>query len=93
MNAQSIFFQLPNLKKKLFGRSKWLLPTSPGDKNAQSRSSVALHAVTHSMRQRLQNVIKSKQNRKKKQRGKGKLVTEIMNTCTRESNKRLLEIS
>ena len=56
----------------MFGRSKWLLRTSPGDKNAQSRSSVALHAVTHSMWQRLQNVIKRKQNRKKKAKGEGK---------------------
>ena len=42
----------------------------PGDKKAQNKSSVALHAVSHSMPQRLQNVIKKM------------LVTEILNTCT-----------
>ena len=56
----------------------------PGDEKAQNRSSVALHAVSYSASQTLQNVIKNKG---------GMLVTEILNTCTRWSNKRLLEIS
>ena len=58
----------------------------PGDEKAQNRSSVALHALSYSMSQTVQNVIK------KKKQG-GMLVTEILNTCTRWSNKRLPEIS
>ena len=71
------FFQLPKLKKCCSGGgggSKWRSgPCVPGDIQAQNRSPVALHAVSHSMSQRLQNVIKKG----------GKLVTEILNTCTR----------
>ena len=43
-----------------------------------------LHDISHSMPQRLQNVIKNKW---------GMPVTEVLNTCTRKSNKHLLEIS
>ena len=42
-----IFFQLPG-------------SCAPGDKKAQSGSSVGLHAVSHFIQQRLQNVIKNK---------------------------------
>ena len=41
---------------------------APGDKKAQNGSSVGLHAVSHTMPQRLQNVIKKKKN-KSKQKG------------------------
>ena len=40
---------------------KWL--RVPGDKKAQNRLYVAPHAVSHSMPQRPQNVIKKKQRR------------------------------
>ena len=45
------FFQLPNLKKiyRLWDRSD---PGMPGDKKAKNRSSMALHALSHSMEQR-----------------------------------------
>ena len=43
-----------------------------------------LHDISHSMPQRLQNVIKNKW---------GMPVTEVLNTCTRKSNKHLLKIS
>ena len=43
-----------------------------------------LHDISHSMPQRLQNVIKNKW---------GMPVTEVLNTCTRKSNKHLLEFS
>ena len=61
MNAQSTFFQLPKVKKCCLGGSKWRSGSCvPGDKKAQNRSSVTLHAVSHSMPQRLQNVTKNK---------------------------------
>ena len=40
----------------LFGG--WTGSCAPGDKTAQNGSSVGLHAVSHTMLQRLQNVIK-----------------------------------
>ena len=43
-----------------------------------------LHDISHSMPQRLQNVIKNKW---------GMPVTEVLNTCTRKNNKHLLEFS
>ena len=43
-----------------------------------------LHDISHSMPQRLQNVIKNKW---------GMPVTAVLNTCTRKGNKHLLEIS
>ena len=43
-----------------------------------------LHDISHSMPQRLQNVIKNKW---------GMPVTEILNTCTRKSNKHVLKFS
>ena len=52
---------------------------APGDKKAQNGSSVGLHAVSHTMPQRLQNVIKKKTKQKKK----GMSVTEILNICSR----------
>ena len=58
------FFQLPKLKKCCLGGSKWRSgPWIPVVKKAQKRLSMALHNVSHSMPQQLQNVIK-------KQRGK-----------------------
>ena len=44
------FFQLPN---RLWDRSD---PGMPGDKKAKNRSSMALHALSHSMEQRQQSV-------------------------------------
>ena len=59
------FFQLPKLKNVVGGGGveveKWL--RVPGDKKAQNRLYVAPHAVSHSMPQRPQNVIKKKQRR------------------------------
>ena len=73
MNA---FFSYLNLKKKLFGGggrgSKWRSACQV--KKAQNRSSMALHAVSHSMPQRRQSGIK-KQG--------GMLVIKILNTCPR----------
>ena len=83
------FFHLPKLKKKVVWGAgpKWRSGSCvPGDKKAQNRSSVALHALSYSMSQTLQNVIKKKTKNKE-----GMLVTEILNTCTRWSNKHLLE--
>ena len=61
------FFLLPELTKCCSGggggRSGEVAPAYQVIKKAQKRSSVALHAVSNSMLQRLQNVIK-------KQRGK-----------------------
>ena len=69
------FFQLPKLKKCCLGASKWKSGSRvPGDKKAQNRLYVALHAVSHSMPQRLRNVIKNEG---------GMLVTAILNTYTR----------
>ena len=43
----------------LFGGSKWRSGSRvPGDKKAQNRLYVALYAISHSMPQRLQNVLK-----------------------------------
>ena len=39
----------------------WTGSCAPGDEKAQYGSPVGLHAVSHSMPQRLQNVIKKKQ--------------------------------
>ena len=55
-----------------------LAPAHQVIKKAQNGSSVGLHPVSHSMPQRLQNVIKKKQTNKK-----GMSVTEVLNTCTR----------
>ena len=57
-----IFFQLPRLKKNVVWGAgakmeEWLLRTC--DEKAQNRSSVALHALSYSMSQTLQNVIKT----------------------------------
>ena len=50
------FFQLPKLKKYWLGG--WTSSCAPGDGKAQNGSSVGLHAVSHFVPQRLQNVIK-----------------------------------
>ena len=56
----------------LFGG--WTGSCALGDKKAQNGSFVGLHAVSHSMPQRLPSVIK-------KQKGHA-WATEILNTCT-----------
>ena len=66
------FFQLPKLNKYWSGG--WTSSCAPGDGKAQNGSSVGLHAVSHFVPQRLQNVIKKIK--------KGMPVTEILNTCT-----------
>ena len=53
------------------------------------RSSVGLHTVSHFKPQGLQKVIKKKQKNKNK---KDMPVTEILNTCTQQRNKHLVEI-
>ena len=64
MNALSIFFQLPKRfegKKNVVpggGQSGEVAPAYQVIKKLKIESSVALHAVSHSMLQRLQNVIK-----------------------------------
>ena len=77
MNAQYIyiFFQLPKLNEYCLGVE--LAPAHQVIKKVLNGSSVGLQAVSHSMPQRLQHVIKKKQNKK------GMPVTEILNTCTR----------
>ena len=59
-------FSAAESEQMLFGG--WASSYLPGDKKAQNGSSVSLHAVSHTMPQRLQNVIKKKQN-KTKQKG------------------------
>ena len=71
-----IFFQLPRLNEYCLGVE--LAPAHQVIKKVLNGSSVGLQAVSHSMPQRLQHVIK-----KKKQNKKGMPVTEILNTCTR----------
>ena len=57
MNAQNIFFfQLPKLNKYCFGVE--LAPAHQVIKKAEKGSSVDLHAVSRTMPQRMQNVIK-----------------------------------
>ena len=64
------FFQLSKLNKYCLGVE--LTPAhAPGDEKAQNGSSVGLHAVSHSMLQRLQNVIKKKQQQQQQQQQKG----------------------
>ena len=75
------FFQLPKLNKYCLGVE--LAPAQQVIQKAENGSSEGLHAVSRTMPQRLQNVIKKK----------GMPVTEILNTCTRYRNKHLLEIS
>ena len=58
-------FSAAESEQMLFGG--WASSYATGDKKAQNGSSVSLHAVSHTMPQRLQNVIK-KQN-KTKQKG------------------------
>ena len=70
-----IFFQLPKLNEYCLGVE--LAPAHQVIKKVLNGSSVGLQAVSHSMPQRLQHVIKKKQNKK------GMPVTEILNTCTR----------
>ena len=72
------FFQLPNQNQILLGG--WTGSCAPGDRKVQNGSSVALHALSHSMLQRLQNVYKKQ---------KDMPVTEILNRCTRYRNKHL----
>ena len=77
MNAQTyFFFHLPKLNKCCLGFE--LDPAHQVIKklNFQNGSFVGLHAVSHFMPQRLQNVIKKTKNKK------GMPVTEILNTCT-----------
>ena len=76
MNAQNIYFSAAE-SEQMFGG--WASPYAPGDKKAQNGSSVGLHAVSHTMPQRLQNVIKKNKNKNKK----GMPVTEILNICSR----------
>ena len=71
------FFQLPKLSKYFLGVE--LDPAHQVIKNSNG-SFVGLHAVSHFMPQRLQNVMKKK--KKTKQNKKGMPVTEILNTCT-----------
>ena len=55
MNAPQILLQLPNLKNVFWG-SKWLLRTTDVIRKAQNESSgplLALHRVSHTMPQRL----------------------------------------
>ena len=66
-----IFFQLPKLNKYCLGVE--LAPAHQVIQKAENGSSEGLHAVSRTMPQRLQNVIKKK----------GMPVTEILNTCTR----------
>ena len=70
MIAQNIFFQLPKRNKYCFGVEMAL--AYKVIKKAEKGSSVGLHAVSCTMPQRLQNVIKKK----------GMTFTEILNTCT-----------
>ena len=70
-----IFFQLPKLNEYCLGVE--LAPAHQVIKKVLNGSSVGLQAVSHSMPQRLQHVIKKKQNKK------GMPVTEILNTYTR----------
>ena len=70
-----IFFQLPKLNEYCLGVE--LAPAHQVIKKVLNGSSVGLQAVSHSMPQGLQHVIKKKQNKK------GMPVTEILNTCTR----------
>ena len=70
-------FSAAESEQMLFGG--WASSYAPGDKKAQNGSSVGLHAVSHTMPQRLQNVIK----KKPKQNKKGMSVTEILNICSR----------
>ena len=70
-----IFFQLPKLNEYCLGVE--LAPAHQVIKKVLNGSSVGLQAVSHSMPQRLQHVIKKTQNKK------GMPVTEILNTCTR----------
>ena len=70
-------FSAAESEQMLFGG--WASSYAPGDKKAQNGSSVGLHAVSHTMPQRLQNVIK----KKTKQNKKGMSVTEILNICSR----------
>ena len=70
-----IFFQLPKLNEYCLGVE--LAPAHQVIKKVLNGSSVGLQAVSHSMPQRLQHVIKKRQNKK------GMPVTEILNTCTR----------
>ena len=51
-----IFFSAAKTKQISFGG--WTGSCAPGDKKAQNGSFVGLHAVSHFMPQRLQNVIK-----------------------------------
>ena len=68
-----IFFSAAESEQILFGGSAGFC--APGDEKAQNRSSVGLHAVSHTMPQRLQNVIKKNK--------KGMPVTEVLNICSR----------
>ena len=70
-------FSAAESEQMLFGG--WASSYATGDKKAQNGSSVSLHAVSHTMPQRLQNVIK----KKTKQNKKGMSVTEILNICSR----------
>ena len=72
MNAENIFFSAAESEQIFFGG--WTGSCAAGDKKAQNGSSVGLHAVSHTMLQRLQKVIKTK---------KGMPVTEILNICPR----------
>ena len=62
MNAENIFFSCVIQKVIMFGsRSSSCIP---GDKEAQNGSSGALHAFSHSMPQRLQNVTHKKKTKR-----------------------------
>ena len=83
MNAQNIFFQLPKLNKYYLGAE--LAAAAPGDKKAPNGSSVGLHAIP------LHDAMATECDKKKTNK-KGMPVTEILNTCTRQRDKDLLEI-
>ena len=66
MNAQNIVFQLPKLKKYCLGVE--LAPVHQVIKELKMDDlSVGLHAVSCTMLQQLQNVIKKKKNKQKGQ--------------------------
>jgi len=69
------FFSAAESEQILFGGSAGFC--APGDKKVQNGSSVGLHAVSHTMPQRLQNVIKKERDIKVMP------VTEILNICSR----------
>ena len=77
MNAQNIFFQLPKLNKYCLGVE--LAAAHQVTKKAENGSSEGLHPVSHSMPQRLHNVIKNNNNNNNK---KGMPATEILYTDT-----------